>query len=432
MEPIQSRKWPVLILVGAGVLAATGGAVGQEADSTAAAQDTVRARPSLAGPDQVDSQLETDADPGEPLITFGFLDPYFGFKKRLKESSGFGFGLDYSAVYLTASSSLEGEEDKGSSGMFRLFGSWELVGRESGNTGAFVYKLEHRHRYTEVSPKSLSFGLGYVGLFEPPFSDQGFRVTNLYWRQALGKGRLILLAGFLDATDFVDVYALASPWLHFMNFMFSTGSAAMALPNDALLGLAAGAWLSDHVYAIASLGDNASDPTKPFTGFDRFFSVNEYFKSVEVGWTTAQDRAYFDNIHLTFWHSDEKSETGDPSGWGLNASATWFLADKWMPFLRGGYAKDGGSLLQGSISTGVGYQWIPGRDLLGFGFNWGQPNETTWGERLRDQYTFELFWRWQLAKQLAVTPDLQLLINPATNPDQGSIWMFGLRGRLAL
>ena len=38
----------------------------------------------------------------------------------------------------------------------------------------------------------------------------------------------------------------------------------------------------------------------------------------------------------------------------------------------------------------------------------------------------------QLAKQLAVTPDLQFLINPATNPDQGSIWVFGLRGRLAL
>ena len=36
-----------------------------------------------------------------------------------------------------------------------------------------------------------------------------------------------------------------------------------------------------------------------------------------------------------------------------------------MPFLRGGYTEDGGSLLQKSISTGVGYQWVPGRDVLG-------------------------------------------------------------------
>ena len=103
-----------------------------------------------------------------------------------------------------------------------------------------------------------------------------------------------------------------------------------------------------------------------------------------------------------------------------------------MPYLRAGYTEDGGSLLQKSISTGVGYQWIPGRDVLGLGFNWGEPNETTWGEGLSDQYTIELFWRWQLGSQLAVTPDLQLLINPANNPDEKSIWVFGVRGRLNL
>jgi hypothetical protein len=32
---------------------------------------------------------------------------------------------------------------------------------------------------------------------------------------------------------------------------------------------------------------------------------------------------------------------------------------------------------------------------------------------------------------LASTPTLQLLINPALNPDQNSIWVFGLRARLA-
>ena len=59
----------------------------------------------------------------------------------------------------------------------------------------------------------------------------------------------------------------------------------------------------------------------------------------------------------------------DPRGWGLNFSGTWLFENRWMPFLRGGYAEDGGSLIQKSISTGVGYQWIPGRDVLGLGFN---------------------------------------------------------------
>ena len=83
------------------------------------------------------------------------------------------------------------------------------------------------------------------------------------------------------------------------------------------------------------------------------------------------------DVHVTFWHSDEKSEARDPSGWGLNFSGTWLFENRLMPFLRGGYAEDGGSLLQKSISTGVGYQWVPGRDVLGLGFNWGEPNEAS-------------------------------------------------------
>jgi porin len=34
-------------------------------------------------------------------------------------------------------------------------------------------------------------------------------------------------------------------------------------------------------------------------------------------------------------------------------------------------------------------------------------------------------------KELAVTPNVQFLINPALNPDEDNIWVFGLRARLA-
>ena len=107
------------------------------------------------------------------------------------------------------------------------------------------------------------------------------------------------------------------------------------------------------------------------------------------------------------------------------------MQDKWLPFVRGGYTEDGGSILQKSISVGSGYYWAKTSDLIGLAFNWGQPNETTWGSGLRDQYTVELFYRWQLGQQLAVTPDLRLLIDPASNPEASQIWVFGLRARLA-
>jgi porin len=50
---------------------------------------------------------------------------------------------------------------------------------------------------------------------------------------------------------------------------------------------------------------------------------------------------------------------------------------------------------------------------------------------LDDQYTAELFYRLQLTQNLAITPDVQLIIDPALNPDEDNIWVFGLRRRMA-
>ena len=68
----------------------------------------------------------------------------------------------------------------------------------------------------------------------------------------------------------------------------------------------------------------------------------------------------------------------------------------------------------------------------GVAVNWGRPNKDTFGPGLDDQWTFEVFYRWQVLRELAVTPSLQLLIDPALNPDESTIWMLGLRLRYEL
>ena len=71
-------------------------------------------------------------------------------------------------------------------------------------------------------------------------------------------------------------------------------------------------------------------------------------------------------------------------------------------------------------------------DVLGVGFNWSRPAEDDFGPGLDDQYTAEIYYRLQVLKVLTVTPDVQLIIDPAFNPQESSIWVFGLRARLAL
>ncbi len=389
-----------------------------------------RASRRFGGPDQVDNQMAEDETSTSRMIQKRLFGPYFEWKKRLKEKSGLSFSVDYSSAYLAASGSPD--EDQAASGIGRFYCSWDLVGRESGNAGAFVWKIEHRHKYTDIPPSAFGFNLGYIGLIEPPFSGQEFRWTNLYWRQRWKDGRIAMFAGFLDATDYLDVYAMASPWTGFLNFAFSTGTLTIPVPNDATLGVAAGSMLSRSLFLIGGLVDRNADPTDPFDGFGTFFEDNEYFKSIELGWTPSHDRLYLDNMHLTLWQADERVEARESSGWWANFSFTRFVANKYLPFVRAGYAKNGGSLMQKSVSVGFGYQPVAGGDVLGFGFNWGEPNEDTFGRGRRDQYTTEVYYRLQLSPQLAITPDFQLLVNPALDIKKERVWVFGIRARLAL
>ena len=235
--------------------------------------------PRWGGPNAVENQLREDAEVDRPTI----FESWFEWKDGLKEKHGFSFSVDFSVVGLGASESPG--EDSSAGGMIRFLGSWDLVGRGTKNTGAFIWKIEHRHAYTDVAPGGFGFELGYIGLIEPPFSDQGLRLTNLYWRQRLAGGKVTLLGGFVDPTDYLDVYGLASPWTGFLNFAFSTGTTTIALPNEGF-GLAAGAMLSKNFFLIGGLADLNADPTDPSQTIDSFFSDHEYFKHVEIGETT--------------------------------------------------------------------------------------------------------------------------------------------------
>lgn len=386
----------------------------------------------FGGPDAVDNQIAEDAQSKTAFIKDRVLDPWFEWKETLQKDSGLTFGLDYTGVYLGASDSLG--DDSASSGIARFFGSWDLVGRGTKNVGGLVWKVEHRHAYGDNAASGFGLGsLGYVGFIAPPWSDQGSRFTNFYWRQRFNDGKGTLTAGYLDITDYADVFVGGTPWTAFANLAFSTGSASMFLPNDAILGVAAASMITDNVYVIGGITNAYADSTSPFKdSFDSFFSDNEYFTTLEIGWTKGQDKIYFDNTHLTFWHVDDSVQAGAIEGWGVAFSHVSYINDKWMPFLRGGYADDGGSLLQKSVGVGFLYQKDPGADLLGIGLNWGEVNESSFASGLDDQVTFEAFYRFQLTQQIAITPSIEYIDSPALNPEHDNLWVVGLRARLAL
>ncbi|UGA56423.1 carbohydrate porin [Vibrio sp. VB16] len=375
------------------------------------------------------------------------------WRENLLQEHSLSFGLDYQLLALNATDPVIGGVNTASSGVARFYGAWNLTGLEPSDVGGIVWKVEHRHAYSDMSPKELSFqgnftgkgnGIGYGGMIGPTYSDQGARLTNLYWKQKLNNGNTSFMIGYLDTTDYVDVYALASPWNGFTNLAFSTGAGAIGLPDDGILGLAAGHMITDNIYTIAGLADGQGQSDDPADGFDTLFNDHKLFTSFELGWTTSKDQIYTDNIHITFWHLDEGTQhslVNGESGQGVNFSASFMATPQIMPFIRGGFSEGDVALYERSITTGIGYFGLGGeKDNLGFAINWSEVNNDFSNvmkemnnvvDTSNSQFSSEIYYKITLNEFTEFTPHLQYINDPAFS-NEDNTWVAGVRLRLIL
>ena len=368
----------------------------------------------LSGPSSVAAELK----PGDGLTDPQFRSEFprtiapgwFAWKEGLAEN-GFRFNLDYLA--LGQSSGSDQGEGQASGGIFRIYGTWQATPK-----GSLTFKIENRHAYSDVAPQFFGLDGGALSITGTAFNDSGTILTNLYWTHRAEDGSWTIQVGQIDVTDFVDAYGLVSPYTAFQNLAFNTNPTINA-PNPGL-GIAGGVRLGSNFYAVGSIADANADPSSPNLDV---FSDGDLFKSVEIGYTSGLDRIYFNNVHLTFWHADAASDGSRPEDYGAAFSAAWFVDNRWMPFLRAGWAKGTAALYKRSLSTGIGY-FGRNTDLAGLGLNWAEANGLG-----GTQFTSELFYRFSISPGFQITPSIQYINNPLTS-GQSSFTLLGLRARI--
>lgn len=98
-----------------------------------------------------------------------------------------------------------------------------------------------------------------------------------------------------------------------------------------------------------------------------------------------------------------------------------------LPFIRAGHSNGGaGVAAENAVSAGLTFQhkkestWV-------VGLGWAEPSEQTHGAELDDEWVVETSYKLQLTPNFTLTPDLQLLINPARDQDHNQLWIAGLR-----
>ena len=404
--------------------------IGQQTDTT---QEESFRPVFFGGPNQPEVRRKLDRSATEAILDVNFLRPVSSIKDTVYDKVGLMWDLDYTVGFYSGNQRIG--LNNASSGAFRFYGYWDLVRRKPGNIGGMVYKIEHRHKYSSIPPSDLADSVGYVGVINPDLDNSKFRLQNFYWRQRLLKSRLFFTIGFLDAPDFIDPYYFPDPFTHFSNDHFGAGASAITIPNGGYLGISASFWTTKWLYLSAGFGDLNANPKNAFKGFKSFFQQHQYFKYIEIGASSSKKFLYQENAHITFWHADKSDYLLTPAGWGLVASLSTLLRNKWAPFLRGAYSNKAGTLLSGSVSMGFGYRHTDGGHLLGLAGAWGRPNPHTYQNEVivhRNQYLIEAFYRIQITGKLAFTPDFQLIFNPALNQNQDFIFVGGMRLRIAL
>lgn len=108
-------------------------------------------------------------------------------------------------------------------------------------------------------------------------------------------------------------------------------------------------------------------------------------------------------------------------------SATWKFAT-WTPFLRYGNSNGGGGVAAKEYAS-AGFKLKSDFDqTFSAGAAWSRPADET----LRDEYVIEASYVYQVSKNVSLTPDVQLIVNPANNPNTGKSWVLGIRALITL
>ncbi|MDH3762536.1 MAG: carbohydrate porin [Gammaproteobacteria bacterium] len=384
----------------------------------------------FAGPGSTVRQLEEDDEEKSPALRFEAFDEalgsWFEGKKAIYDISGLQLGFAYNLLHQEIDESL-GDEDSATSSIFRVSGKWEVYNRGKKNKGQLVFSFDNRNNLSDVPPGSLGGEAGYIGQTGALFSGVDTILGDFYWSQYLNEGRTGLIVGRYDPNDFFDVLGYANPWTSFQNLsiLFNT---SIALP-DWGFGIGAGHWFEgDQIYLFGS----ASDANAVLTKEEFEFDTDELYKTVEIGWSPGRDQRYFRNLHVTLWQVDEREDAGIDDADGVTLGINWTWDNTWMLFAKIGAsdadAPNDPQIAENSVTIGGIYYFANRSDLVGIAYN----DSELAADGFDDQTTLEAFYRLQLAQNLAITPSLQIIGDPALNPDEDEITVIGLRLRLTL
>jgi len=361
------------------------------------------------------------------------LKPWSELRTDLAENYGFRPGLSFTNLTQWASDTVPGANDDHASGFeLNIDATWTFLGRETSSPSMAGFEFLYRDKMgTDLPPAALFTQTGALYPSSVAFAEVDPTVGQLWLQQKFGE-RFGFRIGKLFPVSAYDFFPLKNFRTDFIDPIHAA-NIAIPLPDRGLGGFVMFRPQPD-VYLRVGVHNANADTEK--AGFNSLFNEGELFKILEVGFDPGfmerqPERPPFGDVHVSLWQQDERDDDNVDDGWGAVVSGSQQFG-RFLPFLRYGYSdsdNNGPGLLEHMVNGGVAFDNIFGQsdDRIGVGLTWAEPASSG----LDDQKAIDMFYRVQVTPQVAISPTLQVVIDPVRNPNEDEIFTLGIRTRFA-
>ena len=428
-------SWLGVILM-AGLIAATQVQAGStvlksdESNNTGASEQELSLR--INNPGSIVKRVENDAKQKDYLFQFPgvskVLKPWYDLKTDLDKNHGFKFGISYTAIYKKASDTF-GPEDDAAGFDFDVSGSWTFLGRDTESTTMLGFDFFWRDTLgTEIPPQRLFTQFGGLYSTDAPFGEEDPVIGEL-WIQHKFSNEFGFRVGKVFPITAYDFFPFKNFRTDFTDFNHVTNT-TIPLPGN---GLGAFAVFRPDPKVMLRLGVHDANADVQKSGFDTY--DGELFTIFETGFDIGlmprqPGRPPSGHAHISIWHQDKREKAGIDDGWGI-AGTVLQRFGRFTPFVRYGYADceaNGPTSVENMVNAGLVIDNIFGQpnDRIGIGYTWSDPVDGT----LDDQSMIDGYYRVQMTPEIEVGPTFQVIFDPVRNPDEDTVFVWGIRARI--
>lgn len=299
-----------------------------------------------------------------------------------------------------------------------MSGRWLLFGETFKKPIYLLFRLRDRRAYSEYSPSDIQGETDLLWGTVDGFNNSGFQIPDFYFDQELFDGDLALRYGQFSIDKFVDTHALRSAKRFFLNKAFSNNP-TVSFPSYGA-GFAA-RWRPAENWEITGGASNIQG-TEEEQYVDLSLDSTALFGTLQVAYNFTGIGNKAGRIQVMGWGNDGNNEEDYDVGHGASFTLQHGgLTEGEVYALR--YAQSSGDPTKTDIIIFLGYsKEIRGFDNFGLGAGAGRSSSGTgW------QTVFETFYRWQVTKELLITPDVQLILGDDLSGDSKTRFVTGIR-----